>query len=88
MVISGAFADAQPIRELVAAVKDATQASRDSADATARFDRNQADRSRELRDAMDDMRREQRCINDELRAIKDTVVHGVRIVPAAIVRPA
>ena len=82
VVISGAFADAQPVRELTQAVRDMTQAARDQRDATRDFDRSQADRSRDLVEVMRDVRNEAKGTNEKLGAIQELIVRGVRIAPA------
>ena len=82
VVISGAFADAQPIRELVAAIKEQTEAAREQREATRDFDRSQSDRSRDLLEAMRDVKREAQLATEELKGIHEVVSRGVKIVPA------
>ena len=73
VVISGAFADAQPIRDLTAAVREMKDAMREVRDATGRFDSNQAERTRDTIGAMIDVKREAQATNEELCAIREVV---------------
>ena len=79
VVVSGAFADAQPIRELLAAVRGDEAATRELTAAVERFSSRAAASSSELRAAVEAMQHCQRETNGHLEEIGVAISKGVSV---------